>query len=181
MLKSVWKGFVRQLRVLTVLAGISVVGGTLWSYLGGSMEDEIGSPVASVDGAAAGDVQVQAWGDEVLADIHQHVVAGLPIRVANACGLGASSCFRCHNGTRAKEPGTDPAKDPWHVQHKAVNNSCVGCHQGNPRLMKQDIAHKGLVINPRTQPATSCFTCHTSGDAQGLVDIYLKLSNKTGE
>lgn len=174
MLKKFVKGLLKQLRLLTVLAGITVLTGTLWSYLGGTDDAGDASPVAAVDGTPA-------WGDEVLADIHQHVVAGLPIRVANACGLGASSCFRCHNGKRAAEPGHDPVKDPWHVHHKTVNNSCVGCHQGNPRLMKQDIAHKDLVVNPRMQPANTCFTCHTSDDAQGLVDVYQKLTNNTGE
>lgn len=181
MLKRVWKGFLRQLRLLTALAGITVLTGTLWSYYDGTAEEAVGSSVAAVDSAASVEAAAPAWGDELLAGIHEHVVAGLPIRVANACGLGASSCFRCHNGKRAEEPGSDPAKDPWHVHHKTVNNSCVGCHQGNPRLMKQDIAHKDLVANPRMEPATSCFTCHTSADAQGLVDVYLKLTDKTGE
>lgn len=181
MLKGVWKSLLRQLRLMAALAGIAVVSGTVWSYLRAPAAGDADVPVVSANGTTVDGAQRSAWGDEVLANIHQHVVAGLPIRVANACGLGASSCFRCHNGTRAKQPEIDPVKDPWHVQHKSVNNSCVGCHQGNPRLMKQDIAHKNLVINPRLQPATTCFTCHTSGDAQGLVDIYLKLSNKTGE
>lgn len=179
MLERLWAGFVRQVSLLAVLAIVAVLGGTAWSWLndagyGEADQDPAITDVTSPDSAPA-------WGDEVLAGIHQHMLAGLPIRVANACGLGASSCFRCHNGKRAAAPGSDPAKDPWHVQHKTVNNSCAGCHQGNPRLMKQDIAHKGLVTDPRTEPGVSCFGCHTSADAQSLVDGYQKLTNTTGE
>lgn len=171
----IWAGLVRQVRLMTVLATVTVLGGTGWSYLTG---DRVGSPddIPPTAGATP-----QAWGDEVLADLSGHVLAGLPIRVANACGLGASSCFRCHNGKRAAAPGGDPAADPWHVQHKSVNNSCGGCHQGNPRLMKETIAHNGLVANPVTEPEKACFGCHTSADAQGLVDTYRKLTNNTGE
>ncbi|MFA7386747.1 MAG: hypothetical protein WCZ87_03715 [Thiohalobacteraceae bacterium] len=174
MLKKLCAGFMRQLRLLAVLTIVAMLGGTAGSYLLGGGDDR--TDLAAVSGDSA-----PAWGDEMLAEVHKHVIAGLPVRVANACGLGASSCFRCHNGKRAPEPGTDPAKDPWHLHHKTVNNSCAGCHQGNPRLMKQDIAHSGLVANPRSQPATSCFTCHTSGDDQKLVDLYQKLPNNMGE
>lgn len=180
MLERIWNGCVRQLRLLAVLIAITVLTGTFWSYFS-VMVNDADSPIAAVDGMTSQGAETHAWGDEVLASIHEHVVTGLPIRVANACGLGASSCFRCHNGKRAEEPANDPVKDPWHVQHKTVNNSCAGCHQGNPRLMKQDIAHTGLIANPRLQPATTCFSCHTSSNAQGLVDVYLKLTNKTGE
>ncbi|MCO6411301.1 MAG: hypothetical protein J5I92_01025 [Thiogranum sp.] len=166
MLHKMWAGITRQLRLLAVFATVTVLGGTGWSYLTGGADDE--TLIA----------ETPAWGDETLAGIHGHLLAGLPIRVANACGLGASSCFRCHNGKRAAAPGTDSATDPWHVQHKTVNNSCAGCHQGNPRLMKEDIAHKGMLADPRTSPGEACFGCHTSDDAQSLVDAYQKL---TGE
>lgn len=174
MLKKLWAGSIRQLRLLAVLAIVTLLAGTAGSYL-------FDADSRTVESAALPDQPAHAWGEEMLADVHKHVVAGLPIRVANACGLGASSCFRCHNGKRAAEPGYDPAKDPWHLHHKSVNNSCVGCHQGNSRLMKQEIAHSGLVINPRSQPATSCFTCHNAATDQGLVDAYQKLTNTTGE
>ena len=69
-----------------------------------------------------------SWSSEVLAEIHEKVVVTSPIPVANACGLGASSCFKCHNGKRAALPSTEA----WHEQHAKVNHSCVGCHPGRP-------------------------------------------------
>lgn len=171
MVKKWLSAFARQVRLLAVLAVVTVAGGATWSWLAG-----VEGMVAMEQGEAQ-----DGWGNDFLAEVHEHVMAGLPIRVANACGLGASSCFRCHNGKRAEAPGMDPEQDPWHVQHQTVNNSCAGCHQGNPRLMKQDIAHAGLIGDPRQQPATSCFSCHTGAEDQGLVDIYLKLTNNQGE
>lgn len=179
MLKTMWAGLVRQVRLLTILTVAAVAAGTGWSYLSDVGDSEADSVPAQAGTASSNGEP--AWGSEVLEDIHRHVLAGMPIRVANACGLGASSCFRCHNGKRAEAPGSDPDKDPWHVHHKKVNYSCAGCHQGNPRLMKQDIAHRGLIANPLTQPEKTCFSCHTSGDGQTLVDRYQKLSNTTGE
>lgn len=176
MWQRIWVGFIRQVRLLAVLTTVSVIAGTGWSYLGGGSD----GPQRT---AASGDTQSQppAWGDEVLANIHEHVIAGLPVRVANACGLGASSCFRCHNGKRAPAPAKDPAKDPWHVQHDKVNYSCGGCHKGNPRLMKETIAHNGLIANPVAKPDETCFGCHNAASDQGLVDTYRKLTNTTGE
>jgi hypothetical protein len=175
MLKSMWVGFVRQVRRLAVLAVITVLVGAAWSYLTDTSYQETKSVSATTDVVSPD--RASAWGDEMLAGIQHHVIAGLPIRVANACGLGASSCFRCHNGKRAAAPG----HDPWHVQHKTVNYSCAGCHKGNPRLMKEELSHKGMVADPRTQPETSCFNCHKSADAQSLVDTYQKLKKTTGE
>ena len=178
MLQKIWVGFIRQVRVLAVLTTVTVVAGAGWSYLGGGASD-------GLETIAASDTRQQpaspAWGDEVLASIHEHVLAGLPVRVANACGLGASSCFRCHNGKRAPAPGKDADKDPWHVQHERVNYSCAGCHKGNPRLMKETIAHNGLVANPVAEPKETCFGCHNSADEQQLVDSYRKLTKATGE
>ena len=175
MMKKWLSAVARQVRLLVVLATVATVGGAAWSYLVGV--DEQDNKLASM-GASGPDAEaIHGWGDEFLAGVHEHVMAGLPISVANACGLGASSCFRCHNGKRAEEPGMDPDQDPWHVQHQSVNNSCAGCHQGNPRLMKQSIAHSGLVGDPRQAPDTSCFSCHTGSDDQGLVDLYLKITN----
>jgi hypothetical protein len=179
MLKSMWVGFVRQVRRLAVLAVITVLVGTAWSYLTNASYQQ-DKPTMAMTNTASSD-RTPAWGDEMLAGIQNHVLAGLPIRVANACGLGASSCFRCHNGKRAAAPGSDPAKDPWHVHHKTVNYSCAGCHKGNPRLMKQELSHQGMVADPRTQPETSCFTCHKSADAQRQVDDYQKLTKTKGE
>jgi hypothetical protein len=113
--------------------------------------------------------QAPAWGTEVLDAIHDSGIVDLLVAPANACGLGASSCFRCHNGTRAAAP---PA-DPWHTDHGRVNNSCVGCHQGNPRLMRQEMSHGGLLADPRTNTAAACSGCHlNASDVEQFVSRY---------
>jgi len=102
------------------------------------------------------------WGAEVFDAIHDSAIAQGLVRPANACGLGASSCFRCHNGRRAPEPSADLETSPWHVQHARVNNSCAGCHSGNPRLMREQMAHTDLIANPLGSPNESCASCHRS-------------------
>lgn len=101
------------------------------------------------------------WGSESLVALRDGLEQVSPIALANACGMGASSCFKCHNGKRAGAPVMDAAKAPWHVHHKAVNNSCVGCHKGNPRLMKEEMAHAGMLKSPRGG-AEACGNCHKS-------------------
>lgn len=121
------------------------------SWLGGTpSRDEANHGVAQT-----------GWGTESLNVVRDGLSQISPIALANACGMGASSCFKCHNGTRAAAPGMDAAKSPWHVQHKTVNNSCVGCHKGNPRLMKEEMAHANMVKSPK-QGADSCGNCHKS-------------------
>jgi len=117
--------------------------------------------------------QAAAWGEEVLLQAREHVSALSPIAAANACGMGASSCFKCHNGTRAKAPGMDKQKDPWHVQHQTVNYSCAGCHHGNPRLIKKELAHAELIKDSRTRPDT-CESCHKGQDVGKLLKTYQK-------
>ncbi len=92
------------------------------------------------------------------------------ISLANACGLGSSSCFKCHNGSRAEQP----AAEPWHTQHDNVNRSCDGCHGGNPRLMKESMSHRGLVVNPIEQPQEYCYKCHAGSDAPALLGQYVQ-------
>ena len=120
---------------------------------------------ASVTPSAAG------WGSEVLAVAREQAFEMSPFAIANACGIGASSCFKCHNGTRAAAPKSDKATDPWHPDHKTVNDSCVGCHGGNARLIKKEIAHANLVKDPRPQPDL-CSKCHKSGDVAALQKTY---------
>lgn len=117
------------------------------------------------------------WGSEALYALHEGAEKLSPIDLANACGLGASSCFRCHNGKRAVAPKTD-ASSPWHVQHAKVNYSCTGCHQGNPRVLKQEIAHKNLTVNPIAAPEKTCASCH-GGDTVKLNEIYRKIHPAT--
>lgn len=141
-----FKSAAKRTVLLTLGAALFVVGAVAWSLFAADRQ----MPTSTV-------VQPDGWGgDSALAD----QVANLsPIVAANACGLGASSCFKCHNGARAPKPKADA----WHVQHEKVNFSCTGCHLGNPRLMKMQLAHAGLVKDPRTEAAKTCgASCHGS-------------------
>jgi hypothetical protein len=140
---------------LLILPVVAIV----WTCYAAYVSDN-GMPVAD-DGS---------WSSEVLAGLHEKMIVSSPIPVANACGLGASSCFKCHNGKRAALP----SKEPWHEQHAKVNHSCVGCHKGNERLMLQNMAHKDLVPDPRTNPQELCMDCHKDGDMQTLLGKYQK-------
>ena len=165
------------------LLGTFKVGGTvaalsLAAVLGWSTFSLEGGGPAAEQTAAKGDHS--GWGSEVLESIHEQAVApadliaqGL-IRPANACGLGASSCFRCHDGGRAQAPPEDPETAPWHIDHAPVNDSCVGCHQGNDRLMRQQMAHRDLVANPLEAPGQSCASCHSADEVDDLLAVYLE-------
>ncbi|HMM46506.1 MAG TPA: hypothetical protein PKC12_00815 [Thiobacillaceae bacterium] len=144
--------------------------GGLWArfWRGGVVMSLLGLGVAVVAGMAgkhveeSADVTASGWGVEATVAIAEGVQRLSPIPLANACGLGASSCFKCHNGKRAALPEMDTDKAPWHAQHAKVNNSCVGCHKGNARIMKQDVAHTKMVAKPRDNTTDSCGSCHKS-------------------
>lgn len=111
------------------------------------------------------------WGSEVLAAARGQAFEFAPFSVANACGIGASSCFKCHNGTRAVAPKRDKKATPWHPDHSTVNDSCVGCHGGNARLIKKELAHANLNKDPRSK-VEQCASCHKSGDPASLLKAY---------
>lgn len=140
-----------MLRKATLWGLLFAFGASLW-MVGG---DRRASDTAASQAA-------NGWGQEAAQANASTAVGWLPIPAANACGLGASSCFKCHNGKRASAPASDPAKAPWHAQHAKVNNSCTGCHKGNPRVTVEDIAHAKMVAKPRDDTAGSCAGCHTS-------------------
>jgi len=112
-----------------------------------------------------------SWSSEVLAEIHEGIIEASPMGIANACGLGASSCFKCHNGKRAEAPG--PQK--WHSEHDKVNGSCVGCHSGNQRLMVKNMAHRDLIGDPRMKAQETCMSCHDDADQDALVQQYMSI------
>lgn len=114
---------------------------------------------------------VAGWGAEATSALAEGARWLSPIALANACGLGASSCFKCHNGKRAAAPNMDATKSPWHAQHAKVNNSCVGCHKGNPRIMKEDMAHKNMLAKPRDNTDQVCASCH-KGDLNKVQAAY---------
>ncbi len=149
--------------------------GRIWR--GGVMLSLLGLGVALVAGMAGKHAEeasvnmAAGWGAEATAAIAEGAQRLSPIPLANACGLGASSCFKCHNGKRADAPEMDAAKAPWHAQHAKVNNSCVGCHKGNSRIMKEDIAHAKLIAKPRDNTGDSCASCH-KGDLDKVKGAY---------
>jgi hypothetical protein len=118
-----------------------------------------------------------AWGSEALRAMHGELSALSPVAPANACGLGASSCFKCHNGKRAPAPALDAQRSPWHVDHQSVNYSCAGCHQGNPRILKQEIAHEKLVSHPLGVPEKTCASCHSATEVEPYLSRYQKVLN----
>lgn len=143
------------------LLSVATVAAIAWSVSGTTAE----SPLLSAQNGEAG------WGHEALSELRVQLGALSPVPVANACGMGASSCFKCHNGKRAAAPKTDRQSGLWHVQHKTVNHSCVGCHAGNARIIKQEMAHEGLIADPRTKPET-CASCHKADNPTALLATY---------
>lgn len=116
-----------------------------------------------------GPAQAQpGWGHEAVADLRESMRAASPIAEANACGAGASTCFKCHDGKRAALP----AAKKWHTDHKSVDNSCVGCHKGNARLIKKELAHAELVKDPRPQAKQICASCHKPGSGADVAKAY---------
>lgn len=146
----------KWLRAGLVFSALTVA--VVW-FAGGSNEEFVDLQSAST-----------GWGNESLQTMQAGLRTASPIALANACGMGLSSCFKCHNGKRAAAPGMDSAKSPWHVNHKTVNNSCVGCHQGNPRLMKEDLAHAGMLKAPKGG-SDACGSCH-KGDLAKVEAAY---------
>lgn len=128
---------------------------------------------ASLPTSVADQEQVNGWGSESLAEVHKKAGVFSLIGVANACGLGASSCFKCHNGSRADKPESDPEKAPWHAQHAKVNHSCAGCHNGNERIIRKSMAHRKLIANPVSAPEQSCASCHSGGETKEFTQRYL--------
>lgn len=158
---------IHRLRVLghtlwRTAAGLGLVFAVAitWTFVAG---DE---PAAATQASATAP---EGWGHEALADVRQRMRSVSLIAQANACGMGASSCFKCHNGTRAAAP----KQAKWHTDHRTVNDSCVGCHKGNARLIKAELAHANLVKDARTAPDT-CAKCHKGNDAADLLSSYKK-------
>ena len=153
------KRWVIATTVLTVLFSVSTVA---WLSLVSDQQSRA-TPV-SVAGSG--------WGHEAIVDLRAYSAALSPIASANACGMGASSCFKCHNGTRAAAPKMDSKTGPWHFDHRSVNGSCAGCHKGNQRLIKKELAHEGMVKDSRLKVADTCDACHKSGNTAELNKRY---------
>lgn len=152
---------------------VSVTGRTLFVLIclgvsGVSVFMLTDNPVQSY----AANSESSGWGSEALSEVYDGLSTLSPISLANACGLGASSCFKCHNGKRAMAPKMSPADGLWHEQHNKVNNSCTGCHKGNPRLMKENMAHSGLLTNVLKNTDEACSKCHSGSELDDLIKAY---------
>lgn len=123
-------------------------------------------------------ISSDGWGSEALSEVYDGLSTLSPISLANACGLGASSCFKCHNGKRAAAPKMSPADGLWHEQHSKVNNSCTGCHKGNPRLMKEKMAHRGLLTEVLKNTDEACAKCHSGSELDELIKAYSAIGGK---
>lgn len=167
--------FVRYaVAMLSVLLSIVVV--TIWAIAdpgpdqhdGDQVTRHMARPVTSAASEAA-----PSWGSEALTAVYTGVAKLSPIQLANACGAGASSCFKCHDGRRASAPKYDERTGPWHLHHKTVDHSCVGCHKGNERIIKKEIAHVALIVDPRTK-SEDCTSCHKPEEVAKLLPRYKK-------
>lgn len=157
----------------TLAAAFAVLLLSTLLALGAHLFSELAPPAELELAADAG------WGSEALLSAHDEGLAHFPspIALANACGLGASSCVRCHDGKRAEAPPSAPDTSPWHADHAKVAYSCVGCHQGNPRVLRQDVAHKNLIVQPLA-PTLQCGSCHAAGELPALAARYAPLAAK---
>jgi nitrate/TMAO reductase-like tetraheme cytochrome c subunit len=158
------QGLIRRVAVGLGAASLAVLTAVVWSVL-------VTAP--GNNGTAPASATANGWGSEALESLQAHARDLAPIPVANACGIGASSCFKCHNGKRAAAPKMDKEKGLWHAQHKTVNDSCVGCHGGNARIIKKELSHQGMVNDPRTKPE-QCVSCHKADDQAALLKRYAK-------
>lgn len=164
-IKHIYRAGFRQLQRITVVISLVTISAVAWSLITDALvgKDET---IAATNTGEAG------WGSETL-DAAYEPWSLFPL--ANACGLGASSCFKCHNGKRAKKWDEKLETAPWHPNHKKVNFSCAGCHKGNPRLLKKSLAHRKLIGNPRTTPSESCAKCHQGDDITKLLKPYIAI------
>ena len=164
------RSLIRRIGVRIGIVALMALAVVSWSVF---VEMPHAPGTASVAPDAVGRSASAGWGGEALTTSPERAPTWSPIPVANACGLGTSSCFKCHNGQRAMAPKMDKATGLWHVQHMHVNDDCVGCHAGNPRIIKKELAHADLVADPRSKPER-CAACHKSEDTAALMKQYQK-------
>jgi len=157
---------------LVILAAI------IWTIVGSAPDQRDGDQGALSMGNYETNATSQAapsWGGEALKAVYRGVANSSPIRLANACGSGASSCYKCHDGRHATAVNYEKKTGPWHLQHKTVEHSCVGCHKGNERIIKKEIAHVGMIADPRTKSEV-CTSCHKPNEVATLLPGYNKVA-----
>ena len=86
------------------------------------------------------------------------VLLATPVKAQ--CGSQASSCKNCHE-TQAQKPVNNDGT-AWHTQH-AFGDFCYLCHGGNNQATDKTAAHTGMV-DPLTDIATNCKSCHPTDD-----------------
>jgi len=177
LLRGLFRHFGRALLAITL-----VVSGTTLMIITHEHNADTSTQATANDG----------WGSEALSMAYDGISATI-IPLANACGVGSSSCYKCHNGKRAGAPNMDSTKAPWHSagapnmdstkapwhkEHAKVNKSCAGCHKGNPRLMREKMAHNRMISDPRDEIQKACSTCHKGDDLETLNKPYISLRGK---
>ena len=164
MLKRVSRSALFYATCITLLTVVAVA----WSLLAATPS----APSAMHAYSSAPAAHKGGWGESAISSFHGSFSACSPIAAANACGMGASSCFKCHSSCRG--PAID--NSVWHTDHAQVNNDCVGCHKGSPWILRKSLAHAGLIADPRMTPEKSCATCHQGRNLKDLVANYMKVS-----
>ena len=160
-LRQLLREFSRTLLAITIM----VSSGAMLMY----SQDDIKDKVAKNTGQ-------DGWGSEALSQVYEGLNTISPVSLANACGLGASSCFKCHNDKRAKAANMNSEEAPWHSDHEKVNNSCAGCHKGNPRLMKEKMAHSRMLKKVNSSLKKACSKCHSdAADLNELAKNYTSI------
>jgi hypothetical protein len=157
---------------------LAIVAATIWTIAGSGPDQRDGDQVTRHTAkhvTSATSEAAPSWGREALNAVYRGVAESSPIQLANACGAGASSCFKCHDGKRASAPKYDEQTGPWHLHHKTVDHSCVGCHKGNERIIKKEIAHVALIVDPRTK-SEACTGCHKPEEVAMLLPRYKKIA-----
>lgn len=175
--RRIHKPFVRY-AVAILSVPLAIVVAMIWTTvepgLGQGNGDQVSQHMAK-DVTSVTREAVPSWGGEALNAVYRGVAESSPIQLANACGSGASSCFKCHDGKRASAPKYDEQTSPWHLNHKTVEHSCVGCHKGNERIIKKEIAHVSLIVDPRTK-TESCSGCHKPDEVAQMLPRYKKIT-----
>jgi hypothetical protein len=169
--------FVRY-AVAMLSVSLAIVVATIWAVVDPGPDQRDGDRVTQHTAkqiTSATSYATPSWGTEVLNAVSRGVAKLSPIQLANACGAGASSCFKCHDGRRASAPKYDEQTGPWHLHHKTVDHSCVGCHKGNERIIKKEIAHVSLISDSRTKSEV-CTSCHKPEEVAKLLPRYKKIA-----